>query len=512
MAVVRASAADVVIAVRPRVRIAGLGASRWTLIAAGAGLLTAAWAGRLLVGRVDGLATPALDLAFFQQVLWNVGTSGSWVSGFDEGSFLGLHFSPLLVAPAFLERLTGFDVRVLSVLHAAGIGALAPVAFLFLRSSLRPSRLATPVACVLAVGIPIWGASQDLIRADFRPELYGVLLALLAGWAGLTGRGGAMWLLAGAALVSREDVSYAVLSVGLLVAARGRGRTGRHGVALSIVAVAWAVLVFGLLMPWLRAGVGVDTDRYYAWLGGGASVLVAPLTMGDRVVAALARPGPWFVVAGMVLSLAALPLLRPRWLVLVAPPLVASLLSAHPPQAALSLHYPLLLVVPLLATSALGARRGLALLARRRRRRAVAARRTFPRALLALLALPALAGGWIQGSLPPFDWSDPAFAARPPAIDRLRSAIQGLPPPALLIADEGLVAPLAGRPRIGRLIAIGSIPADAFVVVDRNAWTPGPRSAARRARMLQRVEAARPVRADDGRFIVYGPEPLEARE
>jgi hypothetical protein len=503
----RAPTAPTDAAAGPRTALADV-VAWWSLVPLGAGLVASLWAGSLLIGRVDGLATPAYDLAFFQQVLWNVGTSGSWTSSFDEGSFLGLHFSPLLVVPALLERLTGFDVRLLSLLHALGIGALIPASFLFLQSMLRPSRLAVPVACALAIAIPIWGVGQDLVRADFRPELYGVLFALLAGWAGLTGRILAMWLLAAAGLLSREDISYAVFAVGAVVSLHGHGRARRQGVAISIVAVVWAAVVFGLLMPGLRGGVRVDTDRYYAWLGGGASALLAPLTMGDRVVAALTRPGPWFVVAGMVLSLAGLPLLRARWLLLVVPPLAASLLSAHLPQANLTLHYPLLLLVPLLVAGGMGARWALALLARRRRWWPLGRLSHAPAAgvVVGFLALPAVAGAWVQGSLPPFDRNDPAFAARPAAVERLRVIGQAVPPEALLIADEGLVAPLAGRARIGRLNTIGSVPADAFVIIDRNAWTPGPRSAERRARTLLRVTTTRPLWAEDGRFVVYGPQ------
>lgn len=474
------------------------------IVAATAAVVAAVWAGGLLVRRVDGLSTPAYDLAFFHQLLWNVAESGSWTSGFHEGSFLGLHLSPVLLLPAALERVTGYDVRVLSLLHGLAIGALVPVTFLFLRALLRPARLAGAVACALAVGLPVWGAMQNVVRADFRPEAFGVVLALLAGWAGLTGRARLMWPIAVGALLTREDLSYAVLVVGLVVAARGRGRLRRQGLALSVVAVAWGIVAFGLVMPWLRAGGGVDTDRYYGWLGGGGSVLVAPFVMGDRILAALTRPDPWFVVAGMVLSLAALPLLRPRWLILVGPPLVASLLSAHWPQADLWLQYPLLLVVPLLAAGGMGARRLLAILAGRRHRQRRMHRRGLTPVVTAL-ALPALAGAWIQGSLPPFSAQDPAFASRPAAADQLRALARQVAADAPLVADEGLVAPLAGRHEIGRLTRVPFVAVDAYVLVDREAWTPGPRSAAHRNRIVDGVRIRRPIIADDGRFQLFGP-------
>ena len=366
------------------------------LVAAAAGVAATGWVATLLVGRVEGLSAPPYDLAFFQQVVWNVGHDGGWVSSFQEGSFLGLHFSPVLVIPAVVERFAWPDVRILSWIHAVSIGALAPAAFVFLQAALKPSHVAAAMAAGLALPIPIWGSMQDVIRSDFHPEAAGIVLALLAGWAGLTGRPLAMWSLALAALVTREDTSYAVAVIGLVVASRGRGDMRRHGRALTVLAAIWAVIVFGAIMPWLRDGAVSETAHYYAWLGGGLGVLVAPFTMTDRFIGALTRPEPWLVVGGMTASLLGLPLARPRWAVLVIPPLIALLLSAHWLQAAVRLQYSLILIVPLLAAAALGTRRMIAIVVRmnrRRKRPLVAAWRPL---LAFLAAVPAIAGAWIR--------------------------------------------------------------------------------------------------------------------
>jgi hypothetical protein len=330
-----------------------------------------------------------------------------------------------------------------------------------------------------------------------------------------------MWLCAMAAFGTREDLAYAIGVVGLLVTARGRSTARRHGRALAVVAIAWAVIVFGVLMPWMRNGAPSATSGYYAWLGGGLGPLLAPFTMTDRVVATLIRPTPWFVVAGMVASLAALPLLRPRWLLLAVPPLTASLLSAHSWQANLTLHYPLILVVPLLVAAAMGARRTVALcaLASRAVRRWSRARgRRIPgsachspaigRALLLLVAIPAVAGGWLQGAVPPFDGGDTAFAPRLSSIDEARAAALAVPAEATLVADEGLVAALAGRIAIRQLTSRAFVPNDAWVLVDRTPVLLGGWPAARRAQLQADLEAQRrAVVADDGRFVLWGPRP-----
>lgn len=487
-------------------------------------LAATAWIGGLLVGRVNGVAAPVLDLAFFQQVVWNVGQHGQWTSIYHLGSFLGLHFSPVLVVPAAIERFVWPDVRVLNLLHAALVAALVPAAFLFLRSAFRPSRSAAPLAAGVAIGIPVWGAIQDVIRADFHPETAGVLLALLAGWAGLSGRLRSMWILAAIALLTREDAAYAVGVIALVVAARGRGRARRHGRWLAIAAVAWAILVFGVIMPTIRAGVVLNTDSYYAWLGGGLAALAAPVTKTQLVLAALTRPGPWFVVLGMIVSVGALPLLRPRWALLMLPPLIALLLSSHSWQANLLLQYPLILVVPLLAATAFGGRRALAWVARRKRRhgpgdserstasRRVAASSVSRRAGMPIVAIVivgiAVAGGFAQGLLPPFSAVDPAFARHDMAIDAVIRLAAHVPVDALLVADEGMVASLSTRQRVVRLAGYPSPPRSAYVLVDRQAWPPSGPIADRHTTIVAGLETGRrPILADDGRFLLWGPEP-----
>ncbi|MEP6638422.1 MAG: DUF2079 domain-containing protein [Chloroflexota bacterium] len=501
-----------------------VGRDRSATVVGVVGLAAALWVGGLLVGRTSGLAASDYDLGFFQQLVWNVGQRGQWVSSFHLGSFLGLHFSPLLLVPAALERFLWSDVRVLNLLHAAAIGALVPAAFLLFRAVLRPSRAAGPMAAALAVGIPLWGATQEVIRADFHPETIGVVLAMLAGWAGLTRRSRLMWVLAILALTSREDVAYAVLVIGLLVAARGPGGMQRQGRFLAAVALGWGLIVFGVLMPWIRHGVVTDIDRYYGWLGSGPGLLLAPFTKGDLVFHAIARPTPWYALAGMIAALAGLPLLRPRWLLLAGPPVAAVLLSAHRWQADLLLQYPLILYVPLMVAAALGGRRAIVLGQRIRRRsrssskrrlklepRPVVRRRGVPMltALAALLlTMPAIADGSIQGAIPPFDATDVTLSAHPGAIDETARFVAAIPPDVLLIADAGLVVPFAGRRAIVQLTSLATLPDHAYVLVDRSPALDGGWSPARRAtELLELNTRRRPIVMDDGRFVLWGPVP-----
>ncbi|MEO5964620.1 MAG: DUF2079 domain-containing protein [Candidatus Limnocylindrales bacterium] len=465
-------------------------------------LLAGTWGVMLLVRRGDGLMTAAYDLGFFQQLVWRIGQDGQWVTSFANGSFLGLHFSPILWVWAMLERGLWSDARLLSVVHALSLATLIPTVFLFLRAALRPSRLAPVIAAGLAVAVPFWAVNQQVLQSDFHPELLGVALAIAAGWAGLSGRTALMWALGLAALTTREDVSYAVVVIGLAVWALGRGsRARRRGMMLAGVGGVWAVVVFAVVMPYFRGDAVVDTASYYAWLGSGPGILVAPLTRGAQIVAALTREGSWFVVTGLIIGLAGLPLLGGRWLLLLAPPLAASLLSAHEPQPSLLLQYPIILLTPAIVAAAMGIRRVLRLMGRRAR----TAERAWP-AILVGLALPAFVVAGVQASAPPFEQLGWARFSRPAEIDALRSVAAMVPADALLIVDEGSLAPLANRHRIAVVTWPRPIPFDAYILVDREAWSPSRWAVARRDVVLRRLFGEhRPSLADDGRFTLLGP-------
>ena len=505
--------------------VRGLAAAMPFLVATAAGIAGFAWMAWLGWLRAEGLATNAFDQAYFQQLVWSIGQGQGFRSSFNPGDFLGLHFSPLLVVPAVAE-LALPDARVLTMLQAAALGLSVPAAFLLLRAALGRGRRAAWLAMALAAPMPMWPIMQQQVRADFHTESLALPLVLLAGWAGLTRRTRLMLLAAVIALLAKEDQAYPVAVIGLLVAVRapGRVRTGprRGGLILVGIAVAWGIAVFGVVKPFLRAGVAYDTDRYYAWLGGGVGVVNSVFERTGEVAAALARPDGWIVAAWLMAGLGGLALLRPRWLLLVLPPLVAHLLSSQGPQHDVLLQYGLLLVVPAMVAAALGGRRLLTLVLRaRRRRRRRSARhgsvtaagfvgpaprrdRSRPWAM-AMLALPALIAAFAAGSIPPFSDLERGFWARPAAIERLRDVAAHVPADAVLSVDWGLASVVADR-RSLELLPYDA--PDAYVLVDRRPYVTGRfRWADRPAFIAALEESSRPLLVDDGRFRLWGPEP-----
>lgn len=433
-------------------------------------IVAAAWYGALLLQRDAGLTTFGYDQAYFQQLVWNLDRGNGFVSSWGQGSFLGLHFEPLLALPAAIE-LVWPDPRVLSLLAAGSLGALVAAAYAFLSALTgRPA-----LAAALAAPLPLWPAVQEATRANFHPETIGLGAALMAGWAALGGRRWLMWALAVLALSAKEDQGWNLLVVGLAVSAvsaapevRGLGRR------LVVLGLAWGLVVIGLLMPLIRFGRHVDTDSYYSWLASASP---------GAILHALTLPAGWLAAMAMLACCGGLPLLRPAWLALAAPPMAADLLSAHGPQPLLHLQYALPLVVPVLAAAALAARR-----------------LTAGPWVAVLAVVPALLG-LVLGSLPPAPGNpDPGAFSRPPALARLQACTGAVSASAPVAADDPLTVRLASRPSVRELTKAGP---DDYLVVDRQALLPAYVDRAARARLL--AESGRQALCDDGRFLVLGP-------
>ncbi len=373
----------------------------------------------------------------------------------------------------------------------------------------------------------IWPIMQQQLRADFHTEALALPFLFLAGWAGLTRRTALLYLASLVALSAKEDQVYPVIVIGLVIAARAAGRLRdgprRHGLFLVGLAIGWAIVVFGLVKPALRAGVTYDTDRYYAWLGQGLDILRAPFVQTDAVLGALTRPAGWLVVLWLLLAMGGLAVLRPRWLLLLVPPVLAHLLSRQIPQHEIALQYGLLLVVPGLVASTLGARRVLAWSARRRRsrstNRAPAANGTIsangvartpgrirtPAVAVGVVALVGLSVGaaYGGGAVPPFSRVEPGFWTRPSTIDRARTLADLVPSDATLAADWGLASAVASRPS---LEVLADLTDDAFLLLDRDPYVTGSFRWVDRAALVRALPTSgRRLIADDGRYMLWSP-------
>src|SRR2546422_10865308 len=104
-----------------------------------AGALAFAWTLHADLQRLYGLTGSAWDLAYDQQVIWNISQGQGFYTSFARANFLGIHLELILTVLAAVERFWP-SPTVLLIFSSAGLPATAPAAYLFFRALLPPGR------------------------------------------------------------------------------------------------------------------------------------------------------------------------------------------------------------------------------------------------------------------------------------------------------------------------------------------------------------------------------------
>jgi len=446
-----------------------------------------AWTLHAELQRLYGMTGSAWDFGYDQQIIWNISVGQGFYSSFARANFLGIHFELIFVVLAAVEKFWP-NPAVLLIFSSAGMAATAPAGFLLVRAILPADRKASPwLAIALASPIPFWAAIQEAARDFFHPENMAFAFAMLAAWAGLRGHRKTMWALCLLTLTCKEDQVYTVGVIGLFMAAYGAPNIRKHWRFIVYLAGAWFLIGTGVVQQHYRNG-GYTDFVYYRWLFGlDPTMPVSPTALLEAIF----RPGALLVVAAVIASMFALPLLAPRWLLLVIPPYLADVLSGHNPQNVLNLHYILLLLFPLTVAGAVGARRFL--------------ERQDVRPAMALVAvLPPLILGWGIGRFPPALGADPTLYAHPNTVAELLTATSMIPADAHVNADNGLAIWLANRHIINDFP--DRLDGTCYVVIDDNAYISGPTNKAQRlAQIALLPTSGRRLLYDDGRFQVWSP-------
>jgi uncharacterized membrane protein len=437
--------------------------------------------------RLYGMTGSAWDFGYDQQVVWNISQGQGFYSSFARANFLGIHFELIFVLLAAVEKIWPSPI-VLLIFSSAGLAATAPAGYLFFRAILPADRAESPwLAVALSSAIPFWAAIQEAARDFFHPENMALAFALLAAWAGIRGHRVAMWAFCVLTLTCKEDQVYTVAVIGILMSAYGAPQVKKHWRFIVYLAGAWFLIGTGIVQQHFRNG-GYTDFVYYRWLIGlDPSTPVTPLA----VVEAALRPGALLVVAAIIASMFALPLLAPRWLLFAIPPYLANVLSGHVPQNVLHLHYVLLLMFPLIVAGGVGARRFLEV-------------RTLRPVLALGVILPALILGWGVGRFPPALGADTSLYENPNTVAELQTATAMIPANAPVNADNGLTVWLANRHTINDFP--DRLDGSCYVVVDDNAYISGPTNPQKRQDAINALPSSgRHKLFDDGRFQVWSP-------
>jgi uncharacterized membrane protein len=369
------------------------------------------------------LQSSALDLAYFDQVVWNAAQGHGFTSSFAPYPFFGQHFSPAL---AVLIPLYWIHPSPLWLLGAQSLALGSAIVPLYLLARTWLDHRSSMVACVAYI------AQLFVLRAvgyDFHTEALAVPFVFLAalGAARANAAGERVLFFAGVApMLCKEDGALVSFGIGFLAWAVMRRRAGLILMATSVL---YGAIVTTVVMPAIRGGQPGDLINRYAYLGPSVpGVLLGLITHPQVALLHIFSPGPLVAAAVLLGGLAFLPLAKPLAATAALPALALEVLSSHVPQSTLLDQYglqpgPLLFIAALLGWARIAPRFN-----------AWPSRFLVAGTALALVVagqLPAL-GSWSRGS----------------AAETLASEV---PPNAAVAASSAFATMLAERDSIGVL-------------------------------------------------------------
>ena len=261
----------------------------------------------------DSFGTRALDLAKFDQGIWNTSQGRPFATTMSEDSVLQSHFSPALALYAPLFWLWS-NVRVLFIAQSVLMAASGLLIYLFLRDDAPWLGLAVLAAFLMNPTL------HQMTLVEFRRVTLAVFTTSLTLYWMLKRRYWAMGVALAITLLCKEDMAFTAIAVGLYVALVQRQR--KLGTVLTLVGAAYLVLVPFVLLPALNGTTGYrHAGDSFGYLGTSLDQIVPNL---------LRRPG---LLLGQMLKTDRLVAL----LVFLAPSLFLFLLA--PAVAAFMLPY-----------------------------------------------------------------------------------------------------------------------------------------------------------------------------
>ena len=375
----------------------------------------------------DRFGTYGFDLGIYDQATWLLSRGRApfvTVRGLD---LFGQHAAYIMVLVAPLYRLWA-DPRLLLLLQVLFLALPAVVVY-----RLGGRHLGHPAAgLAVAVAYLAYPGVQWAISWQFHPEALAAGLLALALLAADRRRWRAMALCLALAALCGEEVGLIVAGFGLLLVTGGHRLVGWRTAGAGL---AWFLVATYVLVP-LHAGRVTrlfETDYGIAGTGPWGLVRALPTMAGHALQTGLANDGLSYLLL-VFLPLLGLPLLAPRWLLPVAPPLLLNLAAVQPEHHQLRFHY-LATAAPLLAAGAVA---GLAVIR--------STRRPLLAPLLVLLVVVAGFTSWRYGPAP---WAhDPVAVAAGPADQARRQALALIPEGAPVSAQYNLVPHLGHRDEV----------------------------------------------------------------
>jgi uncharacterized membrane protein len=278
------------------------------------------------------------DLAYYVQAIWQL-IHGRFQVSVEGVPLLGNHVEPIvaLIAPLFLL----FRHPLVFVLvQNAALASMGPVAF----SIGRRLGLDRKTALLLGGAILLTPATGYVALHEFHPEAFTAPFLLLMFHARLRGSLRAHWGWLIAVLACKENMALltAAYCAVHLILERKRPPAELRAWYLwpMAVSVFWFIACAKLITPALNSG-SIDYLALYDRLGTSAGdILLKAITQPQVIFRTLLQSlSQGNLLWALLLPFLALPLMRPRWLLIATPILLQHLLSWRSSEWTIYFHY-----------------------------------------------------------------------------------------------------------------------------------------------------------------------------
>lgn len=311
----------------------------WGLVAVLA-LLFLSYYGALALRKHDALITGA-DLADADQAVWWTvnGQPFKMTTKAAMDSRLGIHVEPILLALVPIYALFP-SATTLIVVQAIALTLAAVPLYALAADALGPPTLALAIPLLYYLS----PAVHNAVLADFYPVTLGVLPAMAALFFVWRGQTRAALLLAGIALLAREDYGLWLAALAFVGWWRTRDRAW---IVAGLAGLAWFLVVTLAIIPtFVRSEQSLLWDRYLFWLQG---------TEAWHAQGYLSEKARYLLLLLLMGGVGVL--LAPLWALPALPVLALNLLSNFALPVSLDSYYSILIVPTFLAALAIGLRR-----------------------------------------------------------------------------------------------------------------------------------------------------------
>ncbi|MDQ1422196.1 MAG: hypothetical protein QOJ52_4158 [Acidimicrobiaceae bacterium] len=278
------------------------------------------------------------DLAYYVQGLWQL------IHGRFQGSVIGVpllgnHVEPIVLLLAPLFFLIRHPMLLVAVQNLA-LAAMGPVAF----DIAKRLGLSSKAALILGAAVLLTPATGYVALHEFHPEALTAPFLLLMLHARIRQSLRAHWGWLIALLACKENMALLVAAYCAvhLVLERKRGWAelrAWYGWPMA-VAAGWFLVCARIITPALNPG-SIDYLALYDRLGSSAgdiliNAITHPARIGHSLFVSLTQGN---LIWALLLPFLALPLVRPRWLLVAAPILFQHLLSWRSSEWTIYFHY-----------------------------------------------------------------------------------------------------------------------------------------------------------------------------